>query len=384
MFSSVPLPWLQLKHEPLRFAVALGGIGFAVILVFMQLGFNTAFFESNVRVHSHLVADIVLISPRSPYLVAMRSFPRRRIYQALGFDGVQSVSALYVGISTWKNPRTGELKDVFVAGFDPDEDVFDLPGVRGNLDKVRFPDWFLFDRAARPEYGPVAAEIDEGQSVKREVANREITIVGLFELGTSFGIDGALISSDLNFLRLFPIRREGMIDVGLVRLKPGADVEAVRRALAAGLPNDVEVLTKRGFMEREKDYWKAMTPIGYVLGFGSIMGLVVGAVIVYQILFADISGHLAEYATLKAMGYSNARLVSVVVQQAFILAIFGYLPGFAVCVWLYRTAAAATHLPMVMTVQTCAAVLGLTILMCSVAAAIAVRKLRSADPAEIF
>jgi putative ABC transport system permease protein len=375
---SIPLAWLQLKHEPLRLVVALAGIAFAVILIFMQLGFNNALFESNVRVHAHLLADIVLISPRSPYLIAMRQFPRRRIYQALGFAGVDSVSALYVGVSTWKDPLTGKTRDVFAAGFNPSERVLDIPGIARNID------WFLFDAAARPEYGPIAAELSRGAPVQREVGNRRISIVGTFDLGTSFGIDGALISSDLNFLRLFPNRAEGAIDIGLVRLKPGADVRRVQQALRADLPNDVEVLTREEFMQRETAYWAQATPIGFVFAFGSIMGLVVGGIIVYQILFTDISNHLAEYATLKAMGYTNLSLVGIVLQQALILAVLGYLPGMAVAAQLYRFTAEATHLPMRLTVPLSGAVLALTVLMCAVAGAIALRKVRAADPAEVF
>jgi heterocyst specific transport system permease protein len=384
VFSSVPLAWLQLKHEPLRLFVALAGIAFAVILIFMQLGFNSALFESNVRVHRLLQTDLVLISPRSPYLIAMRQFPRRRVYQALGFAGVESVSAVYVGIAQWKVPETGRMRDVFVFGFDPSETVIDIPGVNSNRDKLRIPDWYLFDAAARPEYGPIASEFGSGTPVEREVANRRIYIVGLFVLGTSFGIDGALITSDLNFRRLLPNRTQGAIDIGLIRLKPGADVRAVQRALRAELPNDVEVLTKEEFMNREKAYWAQTTPIGFVFAFGSIMGLIVGGVIVYQILFTDISTHLPEYATLKAMGYTNWSLVSVVLQQAFILALLGFAPGIAVAAQLYRFTASATRLPMELSLPLAASVLGLTMLMCAVAGAIALRKVRSADPAEIF
>jgi putative ABC transport system permease protein len=384
VFVSIPLAWLQLKHEPLRLAVALVGIAFAVILIFMQLGFNNALFASNVRVHSRMLADLVLISPQSPMLVRSRQFPRRRLYQALGFDGVASVSALYVGVSTWKDPLTGKARDVFVAGFDPSEKVLDIPGVSEQIDKLRYPDWFLFDTAARPEYGPVCEEVARAGSIEREVGNRRIRIVGCFDFGTSFGLDGVLISSDLNFLRLMPIRNEGAIDVGLIRLKPGADLRRVQRAVRAALPNDVEVLTKAEFMDRETAYWAQTTPIGFVFAFGSIMGLVVGGVIVYQILFTDITNHLSEYATLKAMGYTNFSLFMVVFEQALILAVLGYMPGIVVAAQLYGFTATATRLPMDMTLSIAAFVLLATVAMCGVAGAVALRKVRAADPAEVF
>jgi putative ABC transport system permease protein len=223
-----------------------------------------------------------------------------------------------------------------------------------------------------------------GTPVATEVADRRITVAALFEIGTSFGVDGTVITSDQNFLRLFPHRRPGLIEMGLIQLKPGVDAECVRRELAAYLPGDVEVLTKRGYMDREKDFWARTTPIGYLFTFGSIMGLVVGGVIVYQILFTDIASHLPEYATLKAMGYTNRYLFKLVFQEAILLAVLGYAPGFAGTLWLYRLTAEATHLPLAMSWWTGSVVLGLTVMMCSVAGAISLSKLRAADPAEIF
>jgi putative ABC transport system permease protein len=375
---------MQLKHEPLRLVVALAGIAFSVILISMQLGFNNALFESNIRIHSRLLADLVLVSPRSPYLVAMRQFPRRRLYQALGFPGVDSVSSVYVGIGQWKSPDTGQTRDVFVFGFDPSQQVIDLPAVNMQATMLQLPDRFLFDAAARPEYGAVAEELRSSGIVEREVTGRRINIVGMFDLGTSFGIDGALVTSDLNFRRLLPHRSKEAIDIGLIRLSRGADTRAVQRALRAALPPDVDVLTKEEFMHRETAYWAQMTPIGFVFAFGSIMGLVVGGVIVYQILFTDISNHLAEYATLKAMGYTAFDLMLVVIQQAIILAVLGFVPGTLVVWQLYRVTEQATHLPMHLTVQLGSLVFGLTVFMCCSAAAIALRKVRSADPAEIF
>ncbi len=379
-----PVAWLQLKREPVRLSVALAGVGFAVILVFMQLGFSDALYRSAVRVHQHLVADLILVSPRAPYLADMRSFSRRRLFQALGYDGVAAVAPVYIRMGLWKNPLTGKPRTILVSGFDPAKQVFDLPDVNANLDQIRLPDLVLFDRASRPEYGPVVEAYAAGKPVTTEVADRRISVAGLFELGTSFGIDGTLVTSDSNFLRLFRDRSPGQIDIGLITLEPRADAEAVRRVLMSRLPGDVEVLTKQGYMQREKDYWAQTTPIGYVFAFGSVMGLVVGGVIVYQILFADISSHLSEYATLKAMGYTNTYLFKLVLQEALLIAMLGYGPGFAITVLLYGITADATHLPLVMDWWTALQVLALTILMCGTAGAISLGKLRAADPAEIF
>jgi putative ABC transport system permease protein len=380
----IPLAWLQLKREKLRLLVAVSGVAFAVVLIFMQLGFRNALFDSSVRVHMAFDADLALISPQFAFLAQPKTFSRRRLYQALGAPGVASIAPLYAGVGLWKNPFDGTSRNVFVLGIDPSSPAVDLPEVRAQLDLIRLPDTALFDAAARPEYGPVGDELRAGRPLDVEVSNRRITIGGLFELGTSFGMDGIIVTSDLNFRRMFPAREAGLIEVGLVRLRPGADPAAVQSFLRGELPADVLVLQKSEFIAREKQYWATSTPIGFVFSFGVVMGFVVGAIIVYQILFADVTDHLAEYATLKAMGYPNRYLFSVVLQEALILAVLGYLPGLALCQWLYRLTEDATRLPMRLDLPLALFVVALAIVMCALSGLIAVRKVRSADPAEIF
>jgi putative ABC transport system permease protein len=295
------------------------------------------------------------------------------------------VTPVYIGQQIWKNPDDPkEMRLIFVVGIDPSQDVLNLDGIDEQWDRVQLADVVLYDRASRPEYGLIVDRFEAGQRVMTELGNRRIEVAGLFELGTSFGIDGSVITSDLNFLRLFPNRSPGAIDLGLIELSPGVDPETVRDAIAARIPRDVEVLTRADFIAREKDYWDANTPIGYVFLFGVIMGLAVGGVIVYQILFSDVSEHLQEYATLKAMGYTNAYLFSVVLQESMILAVLGYVPGLIVTLGLYAVSATATNLPLQLTVERAVFVLLLTVAMCCISGAIALRKVRSADPAEVF
>ncbi len=384
MTFGIPLAWLQLKREKLRMLVAVAGVTFAVTLIFMQLGFRNAMLDSAVRLHRYMAADLVVISPDFPFLAQPASFSRRRLYQARSFDGVESVSAVYAGLTLWRNPFNSETRTIFILGIDPTDHALTIPEVVQQLDVIRKPDIVLFDAASRPEYGPVAAELQAGRTVSAEVAHRRVTVEGLFQLGTSFGIDGTLVTSDLNFLRIFPLREPGVIDFGLIRLRPGVDPVVLRDALAAHLPNDVTVLTMDGLIKREQNFWESCTPIGFVFAFGVIMGFVVGAIIVYQILFADVSDHLAEYATLKAMGYPNRYLFSVVLQEALILAVLGYIPGYLICLRLYRVTENATNLPMQLTLQVALLVLGVTIVMCALSGVFALRKIRSADPAEIF
>ena len=383
MPRSLPLAWLQLTRDKVRLTVAVVGVTFAVVLMLMQLGFRSALYDSAVRLHSRFDGELFLISPQSAYLVTMKSFSSRRLYQALSVPGVASVSPVYVMLPLWKNPGTGSTRSIFVVGFNPDESVLDMPEVRRNAERLKLPDTVLFDRASRPEFGPIAEQVDAGRTVTAEVNNRQITVAGLFELGTSFGIDGTLITSDLNFRRMYP-RDQGAIDIGVIKLDSGVNIDQVRQRLAAILPSDVEVLDKRQFMDREISYWATVTPIGFVFAFGAIMGFIVGTIIVYQILFADVADHLAEYATLRAIGYSNAFLSAVVLFEAVILSLAGFFPGVLISRYLYRITEDATHLPMMMTSDKALIVLALTVVMCGISGLVAIRKVRSADPADIF
>ncbi len=158
----------------------------------------------------------------------------------------------------------------------------------------------------------------------------------------------------------------------------------MRSQLAAGLPNDVRVLTLEGFAEVEKQYWETGTAIGFIFTLGTAVGFIVGIVIVYQILYSDVSDHLPEYATLKAMGYTDRYLLGVLLQEALFLAILGFLPGFILSFGLYQVTYAATMLPIFMKTERAIRVWILTVIMCSFSGAIAMRKLRSADPADVF
>jgi putative ABC transport system permease protein len=378
------LGWMQLRYQKLRTAVAIMGIAFAVILILMQLGFRTSLLEGAVRYQQRLNYDIAVISTETPYIVRPASFSSRRLYQALGVDGVETVTPVYMSVSVWKNPWDHSMRNVFTLGVDPDEDALALPGVRENIGRVRQRDVVLFDEHSRTEHGPVAERFRSGEEIATEVNNRRIVVGGLFQMGTSFGIDGSIVTSEDNFLRLYPSRERTQIDLGLIRLRAGADAERIRDEIRALLPKDVLVLTRADFVAREMAYWNGAQPIGYIFAFGAIIGFVVGAIIVYQILFADVSDHLAEYATLRAMGYSNGFVSTVVVQQAVILAVVGYLPGLAICIWLYSTAAAATRLPLYMTWERGTAVLLLTVGMCAISGLMALRKVRNLDPAEVF
>jgi putative ABC transport system permease protein len=384
MNQKTPLAWLQVSRERGRLIVAMAGIAFADMLMFMQLGFRTALYESNTLLHRSLDADLVLMNPQGRNITNLTHFPRRRLYQALSYEGVASAEPLYADFLDWKNPQTRKKTSILVLGFNPEKSAFKLAEVDQNLDKLKFPDTMLFDRGSRGDYTSTLAAVDKGQPVTTEMRDRKITINGLFLSGASFAADGNVITSDLNFLRVFDNRSSNQVSAGLIKLEPGVDPQQMAATLQANLPQDVRVMTLAEFAQVEEDYWANNTPIGFIFTLGAGIGFIVGIVIVYQILSSDVADHLAEYATLKAMGYRDIYLLGVVFQEALILAILGFFPGFGISFGLYALTRGATNLPLFMTIDRVVTVLILTIVMCTASGAIATRKLRSADPADIF
>lgn len=392
MIFKIPLGWLQLAQQKVRLVVAVAGIGFIVLLMFVQLGFQDALYSSATALHQNLKGDLFLVSSQYKSLTSNQSFSRTSLYQSLGFDGVESVSPMYLQFAKLKNPATSEKYSIYVIGFDPGNPVMNIPEVEKNLDKLKIPDVVFFDRGSRPEFGPIAEKFnagDTGQTIEifpfNSLIGYRVRIGGLFSLGPSFGVDGNLIVSDSTFLRINPNSRPAdMIDIGLISLKPGSNAETVLKNLQASLPNDVQVFTRQGFIDFEKKYWAIRTPIGFILNLMLTMAAVVGVVIVYQILYSNIATQFVAYATLKAIGYANRYLLNVVFQQALILAILGYIPGLISSVLLYSFAAEATKLPIVMTTNNALLILTSTVLMCITSGALAINKLRSADPGDIF
>ena len=391
MILSIPLAWLQLVHKKVKFLATLAGIAFVVILLFMQLGFQDALFDSAVRVHEVLQGDLFLTSSQYKALTAQQSFPRSRLYQTLAFEGVESVNPLYFQFGKLKNIQNGQKYSIFVMGVDPSKSIFKLSQINQNIDKIKLPDTALFDLSSRPEFGPIAAEFKAKQQIDIEIAAfnqitkaKRFKIEGLFSLGPSFGVDGNLITNHSTFLKAFPDRLVNNIDLGLITLDDNYEPEAVRDRLVASLPQDIKILTLAEFVELEKDYWDLRTPIGFIFKIMVFMGFIVGIGITYQILYTNISNHLVAYATLKAIGFTNKYLLTAVFQQALLLAILGFVPGIIVSFGLYDVATNATHLPVIMDTNKSLNVFLSVIVMCSVSGTLAIQKLRSVDPADIF
>lgn len=380
----IPLAWLQLSYDKRRLLAALSGIVFAVALMLIQMGFRDALYLAAIQIHSKLNGDLFLISSQYQYVVATKSFSQRHLDQTLSLPEVESVIPMYLGLATWENPEDQKEFGIFVIGYDPKIEAITLPGMLQDQQKMALPEVVLFDAGSKPDYGHVPQAIRAGKTYVTEVSGKRVEVQGLFELGISFASDANLVTSVDNFLRLLPHRKEGLIDLGMVKLRPGSDVEKVRQAILPTLPPGIRVLTKSEYLANEQGYWGKRTPIGFVFNLGVFVGFIVGAVIVYQILYTDVTDHLGEYATLKAMGYADKYLRGVVLSEAIFLCLVGYIPGWLISAGVGFLTRKATLIPCYMTWERSITVLTLTMGMCVVSALLAVRKLQSADPADIF
>ncbi|MHC5760812.1 ABC transporter permease DevC [Nostoc sp.] len=385
LFRKTPLAWQQMSRQKTRLFVAIAGIAFADFLMFFQLGVRDALFDSQVTPYTTLKGDLFLVNKLSDNLQSIKSFSRNKLYKIAGVNGVRSLATLYVGQASWRNPENLASRKIFVYGIDPNQPAFDLPELDQQLNKLKLLNRALFDRAGLvPQLGDVPSLLKKQNPLFVQANDYQIQIVGLFKLGSSFSADGNLIVSDSTFLRLFPQRQANEIDLGIIDVESNASIEQIQADLRAKLPDDLLVLNLAEFTARESAYWSTGSSIGPTFNLGVAIGFLVGAVIVYQILYTDVSDHLPEYATLKAMGYSDIYLIGVIVQEAFTLALLGFLPGFLLSSGFYIFFQSVTFLPTTMKLARAVTVLVLTFVMCLGAGAIAMQKLRAADPADIF
>jgi putative ABC transport system permease protein len=370
--------WQGLVHNKPRAVITVASISLSIILIFVQLGLYDAVFRTATLVQDRMDFDLVLLSPSYQYVVKPGSFPRRRLIQARAVPGVESAAPLYVGIQPWSNEATHRRWRIFIMAVNPQDRVFLVPEIEAQLPALQRADTILVDRETRPEFG--AHEV--GQTT--ELGTRQVAVVGNYTLGTGFLSNGALVTSDQNFSRLFDGYPLENVNVGLVRVTPGAVPEEVARRLRETLPPDVRILTRAELNAQEKQYWATQTSVGLIFGFGTAVAILVGIVILYQVLATDLRYHLPEYATLKAMGYQDRTLSRMVLHKVCLLSLLAYVPALPLALGVYAITRATAKLPTYMTGTRVVAVLALTLLMGSLSGFLAMRKLRTANPADLY
>ncbi len=384
MTAGIYLAWRQLSKQKGHFTAALAGVAFAVTLMLGQIGLRDSLLTTATRLYSHLNADIVMTSWQYQFQQGAGVIAEKRFAQALAVPGVSSCMPLQIGWAALKNPSDFEEHQIVLLGLNPSDDVFRFEGQAVRFNALTERGTLLFDDQSRSMFGPIAAQARAAKRVEVQASERQAEVVGLFRLGPGFGTDGYVISSDFTYRILTAGTASPLPSLGLIRLRPGADADQVVKSLTAALPPDVRFVAMPEFIEQEKRYWLRVSPIGFVFTAGLLMGLIVGSVVVYQILYTDVSNHRAEYATMKAMGYRDIQLALLVMRQAVLMSVLGFIPGALMADAIYIITRNATLLPLEMNLLRSSQVYLLTLLMCAGSGAFAMLALRKADPAEIF
>lgn len=390
-----PLAWKNLTHDWRRLTVAIAGIAFAVLLMFTQVGFQNALFDSQAKLIDDLQGDIFIVSKAKFTLAAEKRFPLSRLHQAQACIGVQGAYPLYSELTTSvlrkiENGIGNRGYPIRSLGFQLGDPVFKIESINQQLASLRMPGTALIDKKSKAKKFVFARDDDIRLAQDTlELASKKLKLIGTFELGTDFAHDGNLAMSAENFASYFPHRKRfgdplSVVDIGVVHIQPNADLATTLDLLKQTLSEDVQVLTREQFREAEIAFWDDSTPIGTIFLFGKIIGFIVGMVICYQVIFSDIADHLPEFATLMAMGYRPSYFVRLIVVEALLLAIVGFLPGALASRVLYAWLAGQTGLLMTMTWDCLLFVLISTIVMCVASGLLALRKLLSADPASLF
>jgi putative ABC transport system permease protein len=383
--ANVPLAWRNIMSDKRRLLRSTSGIMFAALLMLLQLGFRGAFLDSALQIIHQIDGDIFLTSATKFRFGRKDPFSRRQLYAARAVAGVQSARPIYAEWTTslWKNPQTQKTYNVQVLAFDPDQPVFLFPEVIEHLQELRHPDTALSDRRARRFHGFAHA------GTITELSRREIRIIGVFSLGPDFTTDGTVITSDRTFLKFFAphvLAADELADVefGVIKMRPGYSIEEVQRNLQQALPSGIAVRTKTELLELEMLFQNSVSPVGPIFMLGTAIGFIVGMMISYQILYTDLSDQLPQYATLKAIGYENSYLVRIVLAQAAFYALCGFVPACIIGAFVYYFIGEIALLPLHMSTAIIFGTFALTLGMCLLSGALAVRRVLAADPAEVF
>jgi putative ABC transport system permease protein len=380
-----PLARRNFFYSTSRLLSALAGVTFAVVLMFVEMGFLNGMYDSQTYIVENFNADLVIVSADKTAVVPKLPFPEVRLGQVRGQPGVAAVYPLWVDEmkSALKNFTTREQYPILVIGMEPHDPAFIIPEVLRHSAKLADADTFLIDSRSKDLYG------DFTPGTEGELCGRRVRLAGTFPLGPDFRVDGNVLVSRHTYFNLMADPRTGRseddrVEFGLVKLTPGADLETVRTSLERQLPLDVSVLTPLEFAGRVRKFWGDSKPVGAVFGLGMAVGFLIGITICYQILYADISDHLPQYATLKAIGYADSYLLKLVVEEAIYLAVISFLPGVIISKLAYMSINHISGIPMYLNLKRAVAVFLLTVIMCIISGLIAIRKAIEADPAEVF
>jgi putative ABC transport system permease protein len=366
----------NLLHDRVRLAVTLIGILFSIVLVAVQLGLylgSSKMITANID-RSDADLFVTAFGAKSFEDGGILLTDRDR-HQALATPGVQSVVPLVVAFAEWRKPSGGSSRVVVVGTDTDDRGLVPWSLSEGTLEDIKAPDAIAVDRS-------YLGELDiTGVGDTAQIANGRVKVRALTEGVRSF-TQSPYVYTTLNRARSLLGAEGDRTTYLLVKLAPGANLEAVRADLSRRL-TPAEVLTKEEFESRSLKQWLFKTGAGLALIGGAILGSLVGTVIVAQTLYSSTKDHIHEFATLRALGSSKGYIHKVILAQAGLSAVIGYALGMSIAL-LLLFASRNSALPLVMTPGLAFWLFALTVAMCAISALSAIVKVTKIDPATVF
>ena len=284
----------------------------------------------------------------------------------------------YVNIYRRRNQNTRLNWPIMIMGFRPEDCVFRISGIEHYRRLLKKQETVLLDRLHLAHCG----DFQIGEQV--ELEKQRFKVVGDYRLGAGYIVEGTAVVSDQNYQRVAAPKTMDDLNLGLLQLEKGANPELIAQQLRQNLPPDVRVLTRAQLGQLERKYWSESTSSGIIFGSGAALAFIVGIIILYQVFSSEINDHLAEYATLKAIGYSNYQISFIVLQQSLLLVCISYFISILLALAAYDEIRNATQTKIAMTEVRLVLVFTIAVAMSLVASVFSIRKVLLVDPADVF
>ncbi len=375
MWSSIDLAVRMLFHKRWRLLSMSVSVAVGVVVVFVEMGLLQGILDSQALIATLVRGELIVMNKARTDLHRWDKINAIRLSQIAAIPGVSKVMPVYEDHVSLRDPDDKRVRRIILFAFSPN----DMPLNIGNPEKVsadlKMSQSFLFDRLSRPIFG----DIKPGQDI--EIDKFPLRVSGLISIGPDIVNDGNIVMSEGQWLARSPGSQPIM---GVIDVDPGADVDAVRTKIVANLPDDIAVMTPEEAVKRENSATLKSTPIGLLFAAGMIAGLFIGTINCYQVLFTEVSDHLGQFATLKAIGFTQQFLQAVILTQAALLSGTGFAAGLILSAIADAYIASATMLPTQIHFVSASLVYLGTVVMCILAGSIAVGRLQAADPAALY
>jgi putative ABC transport system permease protein len=388
--AAMPLGSQQLRRQRTSTLLSLAGVTASLLVIFAQLGIERAVYDSGIRIHQAVIADLVLVPPGFKSLQLHAEVPVAMTDIVDTNPAVAGTSPFWFGVMSMSHAGMKAARQIAWYAIDVERPAIDVPGLKENLYKLREVRRILFDRESRPYFGDLAEVAQRGEEVPvlgppntRQLLP-EMFVVGTVAIGPNVVNDGAVVMSEGTMTEVFgPWWADRPSFIG-VRLVPGADKLAVREELNKALGGRGEIITRSEFEAREKEYWSRETPVGYITDLGFVMGLMIGMVFIYYAQYQIIRFYLPEYAILKSLGYDWWFFLCMIGQIGAAIITPAFLVAFALARLVYGVAEATIHLGMTMGLREMVVALIASLVMTAVSSVFAIRRLWKVDPIMLF